>query len=114
MIRRWPTRDTNASTSVEFAVVGLLLCLVTFGIVETGLLWVVEKRHASHGFISRSPRGNGLYLQHVKFFRTSTSTTRNYAVQTSQAWLFPNMITAANVTVNRKVGSRNGFSSDFF
>ena len=75
---------------------------------------VVEKRCAAQGFIDRSLRGNGFYLQHVKLLCTSTSTTQNCAVQTSRAWLFPNMITAANVTVNGKAGSCNGFSGNFF
>jgi Flp pilus assembly protein TadG len=114
MIHNWLTRDTKASTSVEFAVVGLLLGLMTFGIIETGLLsWLKSGMQLTASLTARCG-AMGYTYNTSNFLCTSTSTTQNYAVTTSQAWLFPNMITAANVTVNGKVASCNGFSGNFF
>jgi Flp pilus assembly protein TadG len=114
MIRGLPMRDTRASTSVEFAVVGLLLCLVTFGVVETGLLWWLKSGMQLTASLTARCGAMGYTYNTSNFQCTSTSTTQNFAVKTSQSWLFPNMITAANVTVNGKVGSCNGFSGNFF
>jgi Flp pilus assembly protein TadG len=114
MIRRWLRRNARGSTSVEFAVVGLLLCLVTFGVVETGLLWWLKSGMQLTASLTARCGAIGYYYNTSNFLCTSTATTQNYAVTTSQTWLFPNMITAADVTVNGKVTSCNGFSGNFF
>ncbi len=113
-MRRWLRRDTRASTTVEFAVVGTMLCLVTFGMVETGLLWWLKSGMQLTASLTARCGAIGYTYQTSNFVCTNTSTTQNYAVATSQSWLFPNMITSANVTVNGRVTTCNGFTGNFF
>ena len=99
-MRRWLRAGSKASTTVEFAVVGGMLCLVTFGIVETGLLWWLKSgMQLTASLTARCGAIGYTYPTAANVSCTSTSTTQNYAVNTSQNWLFPNMITANNVTV---------------
>ena len=107
-------RDTRGSTMVEFAIVGVLLCLVTFGVIETGLLWWLKSGLQLTAALTARCGAMGYTYNTSNFLCTSTSTTQNYAVTSSQAWLFPGMITVANVTVTGKVASCNGFSGNFF
>jgi Flp pilus assembly protein TadG len=111
-MRRRPRRDTRASTTVEFAVVGGMLCLVTFGIVETGLLWWLKS--GMQLTASLTARCGAIGYSYQTSNCTTTSTTQNYAVATAQSWLFPNMITSGNVTVNGRVTTCNGFTGNFF
>jgi Flp pilus assembly protein TadG len=113
-MRHWLRRDTRASTTVEFAVVGWMLCLVTFGIVETGLLWWLKSGMQLTASLTARCGAIGYTYQTSNFVCTNTSTTQNYAVTTSQSWLFPNMITSGNVTVNGRVTTCNGFTGNFF
>jgi Flp pilus assembly protein TadG len=114
MTRRFLNGDTRGSTTVEFAFVGLLLCLITFGAVETGLLWWLKSGLQLTASMTARCGAIGYTYNTSSFPCTSTSTTQSYAVTTSQKWLMPNMLTTANVTVNGKVTSCNGFSGDFF
>ena len=114
MIRRWLRRDTRASTAVEFAVVGWMLCMVTFGIVETGLLWWLKSGMQLTASLTARCGAIGYTYNTSNFICTNTSTTQNYAVSTAQSWLFPNAIMANNVTVNGPVPSCNGFTGHFF
>jgi len=98
LIRRW-RRDNRGSTTVEFAVVGWLLCMVTFAIVETGLLWWLKSGMQLTASMTARCGAIGYTYNTANFVCTNTSTTQNYAVTTAQAWLFPNMIVANNVTV---------------
>jgi Flp pilus assembly pilin Flp len=111
MLRHF-ARDTKASTAVEFAVVGMLLCLVVFATVETGLLWWLKS--GLQLTASMTARCGAVGYAYGASSCTTTTTTQNYAVTTSQAWLFSNMVKAANVTVTGKVTSCNGASGDFF
>jgi len=104
---------------VEFAIVGWMLCLVTFGIVETGLLfWLKSGMQLTASMTARCGAmgytyGNANNL--ANFACTNTTTSQNYAVNTfAPAWLFPNMITTANVTVNGRVTTCDGFTGNFF
>jgi Flp pilus assembly protein TadG len=112
LIRRRFRRDARGSTTVEFAVVGSLLALVTFGIVETGLLWWLKSGMQLTASLTARCGAIG-YTFHTANCVDST-TTQNYAVTTSQSWLFPNMITSGNVTVNGRVSSCNGSVGNFF
>ena len=114
MIRRSLRSDTRGSTAVEFAVVGLLLSLVTFGVIETSLLWWLKSGMQLTAALTARCGAMGYTYKTASFSCTTTATTQNYAVTTSQTWLMPNMITAANVTVNGRVTSCNGFSGTFF
>jgi Flp pilus assembly protein TadG len=116
MITRRLRRDTRGSTTVEFAVVGWMLCMVTFGIVETGLLWWLKSgMQLTAAMTARCGAIGYTYgaSNTLNFPCTDTSTTQNYAVSTAQTWLFPNMVVANNVTA-RTVATCNGFSGNFF
>jgi Flp pilus assembly protein TadG len=114
MMRRCVGRDTKGSTTVEFALVGMMLCFVTFGVVETGLLWWLKSGMQLTASLTARCGAMGYTYNTANFLCTNTATTQNYAVTTSQTWLFPNAITAANVTVNGRVASCNGFAGNFF
>jgi Flp pilus assembly protein TadG len=111
---RWFRRDTKASTAVEFAIVGWMLCMVMFAIVETGLLWWLKSGMQLTASLTARCGAMGYTYNTSNFLCTNTTTTQNYAVTTAQSWLFPNMITTGNVTVNGRVTSCNGFTGNFF
>src|SRR5579862_6911530 len=113
MIRRL-RRDVRGSTTVEFAFVGMMLCLVTFGVVETGLLWWLKSGMQLTASLTARCGAMGYTYNNSNFLCTSTSTTQSFAVTTAQNWLFPSMISTSNVTVNGKVSSCNGFTGNFF
>jgi Flp pilus assembly protein TadG len=118
MIRRRLRRDRAGSTTVEFAIVGWMLCMVTFAIVETGLLWwlksglqITASMTARCGAVGYTYGENAV----ANFACTNTATTKSYAVNTlAPSWLLPNMITTANVTVNGRVSGCNGAPGNFF
>jgi Flp pilus assembly protein TadG len=112
MTRYFLNGDTRGSTTVEFAFVGLILCLVTFGTVETALLWWLKS--GLQLTASMTARCGAVGYTYSTSSCTSTATTQSYAVTTSQKWLMPNMLTTGDVTVNGKVTSCNGFTGDFF
>ena len=114
MIRRWLRRDTKGGTAVEFAIVGWMFCMVTFGIVETGLLWWLKSGMQLTASLTARCGAIGYAYKTSNFLCTSTATTQNYAVNTSQGWLIQNMITANDVTVNGRVTTCNGFTGNFF
>jgi Flp pilus assembly protein TadG len=130
-------RDSKASTAVEFAIVGWMLCMVTFAIVETGLLWWLKSGMQLTASMTARCGAMGYVNTYntVNFLCTNTATTQNYAVNyalglmgnnanttnntiTNMAgpvpWLLTNMITTNDVTVNGKVTSCNGFTGNFF
>ena len=112
MIRR--RLGNRGSTTVEFAVVGWMLCMVTFAIVETGLLWWLKSGMQLTASLTARCGAIGYAYGTANFICTNTSTTQNYAVSTARSWLFPNVITTSNVTVNGRVSSCNGFTGNFF
>jgi Flp pilus assembly protein TadG len=114
LIRCQLRRDTRGSTAVEFAVVGSLLCLATFAIVETGLLWWLKSGMQLTASLTARCGAIGYTYGTANFICVDATTTKNYAVTTSQSWLFPNMIAAGNVTVNGRVATCNGFTGNFF
>jgi Flp pilus assembly protein TadG len=116
-MRRWLRRDNKASTAVEFAVVGWMLCMVTFAIIETGLLWWLKSGMQLTASLTARCGAIGYTYNTSNFTCTNTSTTQNYAVATSQNWIMNNMITSNNVTVTPRVATCNGFTatnSNFF
>ena len=114
MIHRWLRRDVGGTTTLEFAIVGWMLCMVTFAIVETGLLcWLKSGLQITASLTARCG-AIGYTYGTANFSCTNTTTTQSYAVTTSQAWLFPNWITSGNVTVNGRVTTCNGFTGNFF
>jgi Flp pilus assembly protein TadG len=114
LIRRWLRRDKTASTSVEFAIVGWMLCMVTFAIVETGLLWWLKSGLQVTASLTARCGAIGYTYATSNFICTNATTTQSFAVTTSQSWLFPNVISTGNVTVNGRVTTCNGFTGNFF
>lgn len=111
-------RDSRGATAVEFAIVGMMLCLMTFAIIETGLLWWL--RTGMQLTAAETARCGAIGFTHntgnntANFYCTSTATTQNYAENYATGngnaigsgavpWLLPNMVMAANVTVNGRV-----------
>lgn len=107
-------RDVRGSTTVEFAIVGWMLCLVTFGIVETGMLWWLKSGMQVTASMTARCGAIGYTYGTSNFLCTNTATTQNYAVSTASSWLFPNVIVANSVTVNGRVTACNGFTGNFF
>ena len=103
MIRRPLRRDRRAATSVEFAIVGTMLCLVTFGIVETSLLWWL--RTGMEAAASMTARCGAIGYTYNTSTCTSPTATQNYAVSAAQTWTMTlaHNITASDVTVNGRV-----------
>jgi Flp pilus assembly protein TadG len=113
ILRRIRT-DTGGGTAVEFAIVGWMACMVTFGIVECSLLWWMKSGMQLTSAMTARCGAMGYTFNTSSFLCTNTATTQNYAVNASQSWLFANMITTGNVTVNGRVTSCNGVTGNFF
>jgi Flp pilus assembly protein TadG len=122
-MRRGLDRDKTGSSTVEFAVVGWLLCMVTFAIIETGLLWWLKSGLQLTASMTARCGAMGYTYNTSNFLCTNTSTTQNYAVNYALGllgtngnvpWVMTNMITTNSVTVNGKVSSCNGFTGNFF
>ena len=111
-MRRGRRRDTKASATLEFAIVGSMLCLVIIGTLEAGLLWWL-KTELQVTATSTARCGAIGYT-----FSTSncldTASTRNFAVDTAQGWLFQNALAASDVTVVSAATSCKGVSGKFF
>jgi Flp pilus assembly protein TadG len=114
MIQHRLRSDKKGSTTVEFALVSLVLCLVFAAILETGILWWLKSGMQLTASMTARCGAIGYTYGAANFPCTSTSTTQNYAVVTSQSWLLPNMITTANVVVNGPVSNCNGLAGSFF
>ncbi len=103
MTLRWLRRDTKGSTTVEFAVVGTMLCLVTFAILEAGILfWLKSGMQAAASMAARCG-AIGYTYNTANFQCTNTATTQNYTVNSAQTWILQNIIVASDVTVNGRV-----------
>lgn len=108
---------------MEFAIVGWMLCMVTFAIIETGLLWWLKSGMQLTASMAARCGAIGYTYGTSNFLCTNIPTTQNYAVNYAignlvgnynPPWLFPNMITTANVIVNGRVTTCNGFTGNFF
>ena len=110
----WPRRDRRGSTAVEFAIVGWMLCMVTFAIVETGLLWWLRTGMQAAASMTARCGAIGYTYNTANFVCTNTTTTQNYAVNAMGGWTLPSAIATSDVTVNGRVTSCNGFTGNFF
>jgi Flp pilus assembly protein TadG len=113
-MRRSFGADKRGSTTVEFAVVGSMLCMVTFGIIETGLLWWLKTGMQAAAAATARCGAIGYTYNTANFLCTNTATTQNYAVTSAQTWTYQPVIVNADVTVNGQVSSCNGFTHNFF
>src|SRR5258708_6224485 len=114
MIRRRLRRHAGGSTTVEFAVVGWMLCMVTFGIVETGLLWWLKSGMQATAALTARCGAIGIYGMSNC---TTNATTQSYAVSAAQTFLSANVIVANNVSVKPSANGAtdcNGALGTFF
>jgi Flp pilus assembly protein TadG len=110
-------RDKRGGLAVEFAVVAGLLCLMTCGIVEVGLIWwmksglqITASMTARCGAIGASYTGTGIPC-------TTAAATQAYGVSVAQSWMFASAVTTSDVKLNGASGvvtSCNGFTGPFF
>ena len=139
MILRRIRRDDKASTTLEFAIVGWLLCMVTFGIIETGILWWLKA--GMQVTAQETARCGAMGLTYVvvnnttnnmaNFLCPDAATTKNFAVNyavgavpsnaisnnLSPIWLLSNIVTTAGVTLNGSNGKQvgcNGAPGNYF
>ena len=87
-------RDRRGVTALEFAVIGPLLVLLTLGVVQAGVFgWteVVLQMTAA-----QTARCMGIGT-------SCTSSPTSFAVTMANGWLFPDAVTAANVTLETNV-----------
>jgi hypothetical protein len=82
------------------------------GTVETGLLWWVKG--ATQIAAAATARCGAIGYTDSTTTCVDTASTKSYAVSMTQPWLFSGMVGAADVTVNGKVSSCNGFAGSFF
>ena len=117
MIRRYLLRSAKGTTAVEFAAVGGMLCLLTCGIVEAGLLcWMQNGLQITASMTARCGAIGSTYATSA-FPCATAALTKTYATNTAQSWLFGNALTASNVTLNGTngvVSSCNGVTGTFF
>ena len=119
MRTRGPWRDTRGATTVEFAVTGWLLCMLTFAVVEAGLLWWLK----SGLQVAASMTARCGAIGYNQNFATTacpkgaSATIQAYAVSTANTFVLPGALTAANVTLNGASGfvsSCNGQTGNYF
>jgi Flp pilus assembly protein TadG len=111
-------RDTKGSTAVEFAIVGWMLCMVTFAIVETGLLWWTKAEMQTTA--SAGARCGSVGYTYNTTNCVSSSTTQAWVLTSASSWMFGNLanntsqLTNSSVTVNGKVAGCNGAPGNYF
>ncbi len=108
-------RDHRGATTVEFAVIGSCLCLVTFAVLETGLLlWT---KTCLQVVASDSARCGAVGLTNPSSICGNTAATQNFAVQAATTgnsvsnifgWGLPVAISSANVVVASSAIGCNG------
>lgn len=103
-------RDTRGSESVEFAVVGWMLCMVVFAIVESGLLWWLKSGlEVTAAMTARCGAVGYTYnVPGASCPKGNTGATQTYALTVSNMFLVPNMVTLTNVAVNGAAGLVTG------
>jgi Flp pilus assembly protein TadG len=108
MIRKWLRRGARGATAVEFAIVGWMLCIVTFALIEVGVMWWLKSGMQLTASMTARCGAMGYTYNTSNFLCTNTSTTQNYAVNYALGnlgnngnvvWLVANMIITNSVTV---------------
>ena len=101
-LRRLATQR-QATTTVEFALVGGIMMLATFGTLDLGLLlWTQNALQSTAALAARCAAIASPLCPNVP----------NYAVSMANAWTMPGLIAANNVTVT-SVGTCNGATGTF-
>lgn len=97
--------ERRATTTVEFAVVGGIMFLATFGTLDLGLLlWTQNALQSTAALAARCAS--------ISPLPPMCSNVANYAVTTAGNWVMPGVITAANVQVTT-VGTCNSANGTF-
>lgn len=114
-----PWRDNKGSATLEFAVVGWLLCMLTFAIVEAGLLWWLKSgmQIAASMAARCGAIGYTYSFANTACPNATPSTVKDYAVNTANTFVMPGVLTTANVTLNGTSGfvtTCNGQSGNYF
>jgi len=101
-LRRLATQR-QATTTVEFALVGGMMMLTTFGTLDLGLLlWTQNALQSTAALAARCAAIASPLCPDVP----------NYAVSMANGWTMPGIIAANNVTV-ASVGTCNGATGTF-
>jgi len=88
-------RNRRGSITVEFGVIVGLLTTMTLGTIEIGLLmWVRGSLQSVAALVARCGAVGGMGVGDC----TTTANTKTYAVVVAESWLFPGVITSADVT----------------
>lgn len=89
MRRTW-RRDRRGAVSVEFAVAGVLMLSITMGLVGAGMIgWTRSGLQAAASATARC----------VALGAPACASAPGYAATLAGQWVFPGIISAANVTV---------------
>jgi Flp pilus assembly protein TadG len=104
-------RDKRAATALEFAIIGSALCMVTFGIIETAILYWARNGLAS--VAAATARCTSAGYDQGTGNCTTISSAKDFAVASANQTMLPNLITAANVTVTPSATSCHGGSGTF-
>lgn len=93
----------RATTSVEFALVGSMMLLATFGTLDLGLLlWTQNALQSTAALAARC----------AAISSPLCSDVTNYTVSLAGNWVMPGVISADNVTAT-SVGTCNGATGTF-
>lgn len=95
--------DHRASSVVEFAIVGSIVISLCFAVIELGLLfWTRNALQSTAALTARC----------VAIRSPNCPDPRQFAVGTAGAWVFPGIISSADVTVQASNGC-NGASGTY-
>ncbi len=117
MILRFLRRDTKGAISVEFAITGTLLCMVTFAIIESGFLWWLRSGMQVAAAMTARCGAIGYTYSTSNCLKTDQSTTKAYAVSIANSFVLPNMVQTTDVTINGTnglVATCNGQTGNYY
>jgi Flp pilus assembly protein TadG len=103
--RRWLRRDCHGTTAVEFALIAGVLLPMLFGILGLGfLMWTHNALQSTAALTARCVAiGSSL----------CSPNPAQFAVNTAEQWIVPNIITTGQVTINNAAASCNGAVGSF-
>jgi hypothetical protein len=93
--------DKDASTTLEFAVVGGLLIAIILAILDTGLLWWL--RTELQNVAGATARCGAVGYRWATTTCVDSTTTAAYAVNMANTVIFTNAVATSDVTINSAV-----------
>ena len=107
MTRRRITGDTAGSTSLEFAMIGPLFCMLVFAAVETAILvWMQASLRSTAALTARCAAANSPSC-------ANTSLIQSYATDLWNTSTAGMPIAASDVTNNGKISTCNGAPGNY-